>query len=160
MTQSPILYLDAELKAHRSLSRKGLAIVLILLIGFNVAVAMFMFSIGAFPVPFFLGLDVIGVVLAFFISNRRRLAGERVQVTHDEVRVITQAGPRPRTLWSSPTAFTRVDVETSSEGVSRLRVRLSRRSLTIGAMLGPGELGLFSERLKTAISAALAERHG
>jgi uncharacterized membrane protein len=159
MTQSPIFYLDDELRAHRSLSRKGLAVVLGVLIAFNCVVATFMIVIGAFPVPFFLGLDVIGVVIAFNVSNARRLAGERVQVTHDEVRVIHQAGERRKTLWSSPTAFTRVEVERSSEGVSRVCVRLSARSLAVGRMLGPGELGAFAERLKSAISNALDERH-
>jgi uncharacterized membrane protein len=82
-----------------------------------------------------------------------------VQVTHDEVRVIHEAGDARRTLWVSPTAFTRIEVDKSDERVSSVRVRLSRRSLSIGAALGPEELGDLAASLQAAITTALAERH-
>ena len=159
MTEAPILYMDAELKAHRSMSKRGLRVILGLMLLYNIALGGVMTAIGAFPVPIFLGLDVLAVFIAFTISGRASGIGERVQVTHDEVRVIKAAGPRPQTLWSSPTAFTRVEIEKSAEGVARVVVRLSGRSLTIAAMLGPSERARFAETLTLAITTALAERH-
>jgi uncharacterized membrane protein len=158
MSAPPTFYLDAELRAHRSMSKQGLMAVLGVMVAYNVLVAVFMVAIGAFPVPVYLGLDVAGVALAFSVSNRRG-GGQRVQVTHDEVRVTLAQGARSQTLWTSPTAFTQVEVETIAEGAARLRVRLSGRSLRIGAMLGPSELAAFADRLNAAIRTALAERH-
>jgi len=160
MTDPPTLYLDAALRPHRSMSCKGLWTVLAVMGAYNALVALFMWSIGAFPVPIFLGIDVLGVAIAFRVSSRRAARGERVLVTHDEVKVLKETGIASLLLWRSPTAFTRVEVDASDDGASSLRVRLSGRSLAIGGMLGPMERAGLAERLQSAIAAALAERHG
>ena len=71
MTDPPILYMDAEIRPHRSLSRGGMIAILGLLIAYNLILTVFMLVIGAFPVPIFLGLDVLGVLIAFKVSNAR-----------------------------------------------------------------------------------------
>jgi uncharacterized membrane protein len=140
------------------MSPRALAGVLAGLCAYNLVLAVFMFAIGAFPVPIFLGLDVAGVLIAFRVSNQggRR---ERVRVTPEEVRVTSDRRGAEKTLWTSPTAFTRLEVDRVEEGVAALRVRLSHRTLRIGSMLGPGELAVFSERLALALGAARAARH-
>jgi uncharacterized membrane protein len=117
-----------------------------------------MLMIGAAPVPIFLGLDVLGVALAFRVSSRPR-AGERVQVTHAEVRVLGPERAGSLLLWSSPTAFTRVEVQRSEDGVQRVAVQLSGRSMSLAGRLGPKERAAFADRLTSAINAALSERH-
>ena len=82
-----------------------------------------------------------------------------MQVTHDEVRVIREKASGSHTLWTSPTAFTRIEVDKDAGRVARVRVRLRARSLAVGAALGPKELAEFARRLQAAISRALAERH-
>jgi len=159
MNDPPILYLDAEIRPHRSLSRRGQRVVLGILISYNLIFALFMLAIGAFPVPIFLGLDVLGVALAFQVFNRRSMGGEVVQVTHDEVRVSRRRGSVSQQLWISPTAFTRVEIDKEDGRVKRVRLRLSGRCLAIGAALGPAELAAFAANLQTAITSALAERH-
>jgi uncharacterized membrane protein len=154
-----ILYLDTELRPHRSLSKRGLFWVLGALLVFNLLIALFLFAIGAYPVPLFLGLDFVGVLIAFHVSNRRAGGGERVQVTHDEVRVIGLKQGRAMTLWSSPTAFTRVEIDKADGLVARVRVRLRDRSHALADALGPAERAQFAMRLQTAMRSALAERH-
>jgi uncharacterized membrane protein len=81
------------------------------------------------------------VLVAFHVSNRRAGGGERVQVTHDEVRVIGLNQGRAMTLWSSPTAFTRVEIDKADGLVARVRVRLRDRSHALADALGPAERG-------------------
>lgn len=159
MSDPPILYMDHPIRPHRSLSKRGMAAILGVLIAYNLILTVFMLAIGAFPVPIFLGLDVLGVLIAFSVSNARAQRGERVQVSHDAVTVLREAGERRQTLWTSPTVFTRVEIDKQDERVARVRVRLARRSLAVGAALGPAELAEFAVELQAAISSALAERH-
>jgi len=151
--------MDDPIRPHRSLSKQGLTIVLGVMAAYNLLVAVFMLAIGAFPVPIFLGVDVIAVMIAFAVSNRRAGRGERVQVTPDEVRVIREHGSASQTLWTSPTAFTRVEIDKADGKVAHIRLRLSGRSLAIGAALGPTQRTAFAARLQAAIRSALAERH-
>jgi uncharacterized membrane protein len=159
MTDQPILYMDTELRPHRSMSKQGFAVIFGIMIAYNLTVGVFMLVIGAFPVPIFLGIDIVGVFIAFKVSNDRAKRSERVQVTHDEVRVIREAGAARQILWTSPTAFTRVEVDKDEEGVSGVRVRLSNRSLSIAVALGPAQRADFAAGLQAAIRSALAERH-
>jgi uncharacterized membrane protein len=159
MNDPPILYMDAEIRPHRSLSKRGQRVVLGILLTYNLIVALFMLAIGAFPAPIFLGLDVLGVVIAFEVSNRRAMRFDLVQVTHDEVRVTRGRGAVSQRLWTSPTAFTKVEVDKTDGRVSQVRLRLSGRYLAVGATLGPWELAEFAASLQAAIRSALAERH-
>lgn len=153
------LYMDAVLTPNRSLPKRGFYWLIGLLIAFNLAVGALFVSMGALPVPIFLGLDVLGVIVAFRANYRGARQAERVQVSADQVRVLHQIGRHARTVWSSPTAFTRVAVEAPGEHEARVRLRLSDRSLTVGAALSPGERSDFAAALEQAISQARAERH-
>jgi uncharacterized membrane protein len=153
------LYMDARLAPTRSLSRRGFAWLFGLLILVNLAMAAFLIAIHAFPVPFFLGFDILGVWLAFRASYRGAAGqAERVQVSADEVRVTHEIGRRIRTVWSSPTAFTRVNVESPGEPETKVRLQLSGRSLVVAHALSPAERTDFAQALEDAIRAARLER--
>ena len=154
------LYMDARLAPTRSLSRRGFAWLFGLLVAVNLAMAAFVISIGAFPVPFFLGLDVLGVWLAFRASYRGASGqAERVLVSADEVRVLHEIGRQARTVWTSPTAFTRVAVEAPGEHETSVSLQLSGRSLILAHALSPIERADFAAALQAAIKAARAERY-
>ena len=154
------LYLDARLAPTRSLSKRGFAWLFGLLLLVNLGMAAFVIAVGAFPVPVFLGLDVLGVWIAFRASYGRAAGqAEHVQVSADEVRVTHEIGRHRRTVWSSPTAFTRVDIEAPGEHEARVRLKLSGRSLTIGHALSPIERTDLARDLEEAIRAARAERY-
>jgi uncharacterized membrane protein len=151
--------MDAVLTPHRSLSKRGFVVLLVVLAIYNLLVAGFLLAIGAFPVPIFLGLDFLAVFVAFRVSYGRARICERVQVTADQVRVMYEGRGRPRTIWNSPTAFTRVEVDQRGEHEARVHLRLSRRGLIVGDGLGPEARTAFAAELETAILAARAERH-
>lgn len=151
--------MDAVLTASRSLSRKGLIALLSLLAAYNLLVAAFLFAIGAFPVPIFLGLDFLAVLIAFRVSYRRGLTIERVQVTADHIRVLRGSPKGEQTVWTSPTAFTRVAVHRVGEHKTEIQLRLSGRTMKLGAALGPKERSEFGAALERAIRSARSERH-
>ncbi len=156
---TPRLHMDATLRPHRSLSKRGFAILLVILAAYNLLVAGFLLMIGAFPVPIFLGLDFLGVFIAFRISYGRGQASEHIQVTSDLVRVSHRFGRVERTVWSSPTAFTRVQLDRVGEHEAHVRLHLSTRAMSVAGSLGHKERADFAKRLDGAIQAARAERY-
>jgi uncharacterized membrane protein len=153
------LHLDAVLTPTRSLSRAGLYVLLSVLALFNILVAVLFFVMGAKPVPIFLGLDFLAVLLAFHLSYRQARRRERVQVSADEVRVVHEVGAQKRTVWRSPTAFTRVEIEAKGQPEVRVSLALSRRRLVVAGQVSPQERTDFAEALEAAIRSARSERY-
>jgi uncharacterized membrane protein len=95
------LFMDAVLRPHRSLSAKTFKYMLVAVIAVNVAVAVFFWAQGAFPVAGFLGLDVLAQVRK---QVHDRLAGRyaaKVQPLAREVldeRRRTRVGNHPLNL--------------------------------------------------------------
>ncbi|HUO23019.1 MAG TPA: DUF2244 domain-containing protein [Caulobacteraceae bacterium] len=153
------LHLDAVLRPNRSLPKAGLYVLLGGLAVVNIATAALMvLAFKAAPVPIFLGLDFLAVTLAFRASYRQARQAERVQVSADEVQVTHEIGQSRRTVWRSPTAFTRVELEGEDED-AHVRLRLSGKSLIVARQLSPGERSAFARRLQDAIRRARAERY-
>jgi uncharacterized membrane protein len=150
--------MDATITPNRSLSRQGFAIVMGALIALNLVLATVFWSLGALPVPVFLGLDVLGVWIAFQVSYRGARLSERVLVTAEEVRVRYESPHGAKTVWATPTAFTGVAVEDADEHHSRVRLSLRERRLTVGAALSPKERASFGRALEAAMLQARAER--
>lgn len=144
------LYMDAEIRLNRSLSPGGFRVLLGAVVAVNTLFAVFLFAIGAWPAPIFLGLDVLAIWLAFRASFRAAERAERVRVSAEAV-TVTREG---RTVWTSPTAFTRLAADTE-----RVRLMLSGRSYTVARALSPDERSAFAAALERAIGAARAERH-
>ena len=155
----PRLHLDAVLTPTRSLPKAGLYVLVGVLGAFNILVAILFLSVGAWPAPIFLGFDFLAVLLAFHFSYRQARRRERVQVSADEVRVTHEVGAQTRTVWRSPTAFTRVEVHGRGQPEVSVTLRLSRRRLVVAGQVSAPERSAFAETLEAAIRSARAERH-
>ena len=153
------LHMDAVLAPTRSLSRAGLYVLLGILGAFNILLAALFLAIGAKPVPIFLGLDFLAVLLAFHVSYRQARRRERVQVSADEICVTHEVGAQKRTVWRSPTAFTRVEVLDRGQPEVSVTLRLYRRRLALAGQVSPQERTDFAAALEAAIRSARAERH-
>jgi len=135
-----------------------MAVVLGVVIAFNLMVAVFLLVLGAPPVLPFLGLDVLALWLALRASNRALSRSERVRVTAEAITVSREDAKGAKVVWSSPTAFTRVDLDQPGEHESRVRLFMSRRRLTLARALSPDERVAFAHALERAIKSARAER--
>ncbi len=152
------IYMNALITPNRSLSDLGMKIVLGVVIAFNGFVALFLLVLHAPVVLPFLGLDILGIWLALRASARAARRAERVQVTAEAVTVSREDEQGARTIWTSPTAFTRVGIEQPGEHETRVRLMIHRRRLTVGRALAPVERMEFANALQDAIRAARNER--
>ena len=148
------LYMDAVITPHRSLSRKGFIVLISVLTAINTATAMVFLAMRAAPVPLFVGLDLIAVVVAFIASRRAVLKRERIQVTTAEVRVVLETPKGEHTVWQSPTAFTRVALVGPDEDDADLQLRLSDRAVGVARALTRSERRDFAVALERAIRRA------
>jgi uncharacterized membrane protein len=148
------LYMDAVITPNRSLSRRGFIILISVLTAINVITAAAFVAMGAGPVPVFLALDVAAVIVAFAVSARAARKVERIQVSAREIRVLQETPRGAHTVWSSPTAFTRVALIGEAEDERDLRLQLSGRELSVARSLSRRERLDFSLALDTAIARA------
>jgi uncharacterized membrane protein len=153
------LYMDAVISPNRSLNTLGFRVVIGVLGGSAALVSLVFFSIGAWPAPMFLGLDVLLVYLAFRASFRASERRERLRVSADQVEVIEEARGQSRVVWTSPTAFTHVDLEEVGEHQMRVRLRLSGKRRSVGRDLSPPEREALGAALREAVLRARAERY-
>ena len=153
------LYLDTVIAPARSLPRTGFAILMGVFIVLNLGLGAMFLRMGASPIPIFLAIEVAAISFAFAANYRRAWRNERVQVSAEAVRVVRERGGRIETLWTSPTAFTRVGVDKTDRDGLRVRLMLSDRRFALGEALGPLEREALAQALRDAIHAARAERH-
>lgn len=152
------IYMDRVIAPHRSLTPQGAVLLLAVVMAFNVLVAIFLLVIGAPPALPFLGLDVLALWLALRASDRAARRIERVRVTAEAVTVSREDEKGARTVWTSPTAFTRVGVDHPGVHETRVRLMIYRKRLTLARSLGPDERERFAGDLEAAIRQARNER--
>jgi len=153
-----VIFLDAELRPHRSLSERGFIILISVITALNCASAAVFLAMGAYFVPMFLGLDVVAVVVAFLTSFAAARQIERVRVTDRAVQVTRETPKWSKVVWESPTAFTRVSLLTEDDQVVDLRLALSGREEPVARALSPGERAEFARTLEGAIRQARRPR--
>jgi uncharacterized membrane protein len=151
-------YMDAEIKANRSLSERGFIILISVVTLANCISAAVFVAMGATFVPIFLGIDLLAVFAAFLASFRAGRRIERVQVSARDVRVTRETPRSSQLVWESPTAFTRVQVEKDEGRTIGLKLALSGRELAVAAALSPRERAEFAQALERAIWQAKRER--
>ncbi len=144
-----VLYMDAEITPARSLSRRGMGIVIGVTAGLALIPAVVFTAIGAPLVLPFLGADVLGLWYAFHLM-RKAVRAERVRVSAEAVEVLRDEA----SVWTSPTAFTRVE-----EFETAVRLRVSGRRTSVARALSPEERHAFAVALEDAIRAARRERY-
>lgn len=139
------LYMDAELRPHRSLSLAAFKFMFAGVIIINVLVAVFFWVQGAFPVAGFLGLDVLALWLAFRLNYRAARRVERVRVMRNQVYVCSADRDGER-HWVLNPVWARV----VREGTGVL-IRADKGQMRLGAFLSPKECESFAAALDAAL---------
>jgi len=140
------IYLDTELRPHRSLSAQAFKLMLIVVIVINAVVGIVFMAHGAAPVAGFCGLDVLALWLAFRINYRAAQTRERVRLTPLAMHVERRDPKGTSKHWVLNPVWARVQEE--SVGVS---VWSGGQALTIGAFLPPDERSAFAKALDAAL---------
>jgi uncharacterized membrane protein len=82
-SDNPQLLFDAVLLPNRSLSRFGMALVLVGVAAVSFGSGVAFLVAGAWPVLGFLGVDAALLAVAFHIHQKRQRAYERLQLTQE-----------------------------------------------------------------------------
>jgi uncharacterized membrane protein len=152
-TREPTIF-SAVLTPHRSLSRGGFIVLMLVLGGISLATGIVFLLAGAWPVFGFCGLDVLLVYLAFKVSYRSARAYEQVTVTPSELTVRKVSHHGRISEWTLNPLWVRLDRVVHAEfGIERLFLVSHGRRLAIAGFLGPDEKASFA----LALSAALGE---
>ena len=162
MTQSNVQTADSEpmlfsalLTPHRSLGSAGFVVLMAIVAVVSFAGGVAFLLIGAWPVGFFFGLDVVLIYWAFRVNYRTADAYEEVTVTPSQLRVKKVTHKGKISEWSLNPLWTRLDLETHEEfGLLRLCLVSRGKTLTVGGFLGPDERESFAKALSAAIGEA------
>lgn len=152
----PLLF-QAELRPHRSLSRRNFG----LLLGFVAATCfvsgLLFWSMGAWPVTGFFGLDLLAVHLAFRANYRAARAREIVELNGNELLIRKVAANGATQEFRFNPYWVRLEVERLPEwGVTRMALASHGRRLSIGSFLPPDDREPFLQSLQAALAAARA----
>jgi uncharacterized membrane protein len=146
---------SVTLSPHRSLSPIGMAVFLGGFGALNLVGGTLFWHLGAWPVPGFMGLDVLLVWFALRWNNRQSLRSENVTLTRSELH-LCRFDPDGRLLEKLVFArgFVQVDLEQDHEReiVGRLFLRSRGRVYEFGSFLGAQERLALARSLEKAMA--------
>lgn len=150
------LFMDAVLAPNRSLPNPGFFILMAVLCGVSFAAGIVYWRMGAWPVPFFFGVDVLLVWLAFKISYRDGQRREIIRVSRDRILVHRKHPNGAVRHFVLPTGWTRVTVHKPGLHDAAVELVASGKRLIVGAFLSPAERPDLGQAIERAILQARA----
>lgn len=154
----PILF-DAELRPHRSLNRRGFALLMALFGGVSLIVGLAFLAVGAWPVFGFFGLDVLLLWFAFRLSYRDARARETFRLTEGELRVARIDADGRQCSWSFQPYWLRISYPDPPEPGSQVVLSSHGRSLGVASFLPVDEKVAFAKSLRAAVASLRDLRH-
>ena len=148
-------FFSALVTPHRSLPRSGFRAVMIVAGAVCLSSGLVFWSMGAWPVAGFFGLDIAALWLAFKLSYRSGRAYEEVKVSHHEVHVrkVSPSGRiedyRFNPLWIR-LSVTRLE----DEGCVKVSLVGRGIDLVLGGFLNPDDRESFANAFSRALHAA------
>ena len=145
------LMFEAEVKPHRSLSRRGLSLVIAGMCLGSLFVTSLMALLGAWPVIGFNGADLLLALGLIWLNVRAARARETIRLSESELSVLWRdAGGRQTRMSLSP-AWLNVVLEERAGTVPKLLLTARGTSCEVARQLGEAE----KRDLAAALSRAL-----
>ena len=149
---SPIF--TAVLTPHRSLTPRGFLAVMAVLAVMSFTAGLIFWSIGAWPVIGFMGLDVALVYAAFRLNFRQARAAEIISLTREQLTVRRIAADGRSAETAVNPYWARLEIDRHPEfGILRMAIASHGNRFAIGRFLVPDE----REKYARSLTAALAE---
>ncbi|MFV1849348.1 MAG: DUF2244 domain-containing protein [Thalassospira sp.] len=145
----PIFRVD--LFPPRSLSRRAARNILFMLAALTTTIGFIFWSVGAWPVIGFLGVDVILLALAFHFSFRSARAEERIELRPGTLRVTQISARGERAEFDFQPYWLRVVLERGEDDQCALFLRTHGKSLEIARFLGADEKTDLAARLEAVL---------
>lgn len=153
MSENPaqVCYFDAELRPHRSLGRRGFAILIGIVAAANFIVGAIFYYSGAWPVFGFMGLDVALLYFLFRLNYRDAQQKELVRLTDDALTVRRIRANGEEDFWSLEPYWLRVEMDDPPRHDSALVLAARQRRLAVGSFLTPEERLEMAQALRGAL---------
>ncbi len=152
--QQPTLF-SAKLYPHRSLGRKGFVFLISFIAVICLAIGGFFWSIGAWPVFGFLGLDVLAIYIAFKVNYRDARAFEEVSISRQEMRILKTSPSGTCKTYTFNPIWTRFLVKRHDEiGITSMEILSRKMRLRIGDFLNPHDRESFAREFGAALASA------
>lgn len=144
-------HFHALLYPNRSLSRDGFKRVLGVVIGVNLLNGLIYLTLGAWPVAFFCGIDILIVWWAFHLSYVQGRRHERVMLTDDALWVSRVLPSGHETRWKLSPFWAKVSIERPVKHETQLKLTEKGGTLIVGSFLSPKERGELADALNHAL---------
>ena len=151
LTSAPPLHFDAVLRPHRSLNATGFKWLIGVLAVLSLIPGAIFFFMGAWPVPGFLGLDLLLIYIAFRINYRRARAYEAVQLSRESLTVTRVDARGRRQCHSFEPYWVRVEMDDPPEHDSVVTLTSHGRRFSFAHFLSPEERLDFANALDRAL---------
>jgi uncharacterized membrane protein len=126
------------LTPHRSLGPRGFRVLMAATCGLCTLVTIPFFLLRAWPIVGFMGLDVLGVYLAFRANFRSARAHEHFRLTYFELTFAKVSARGARREWRLSPVWVRLErVDDEDYGPQRLTLHSRGRSWRIAQGVGP-----------------------
>jgi uncharacterized membrane protein len=129
---------EDTLSPHRSLGPRGFRVLMLATCVLSTVITIPFFLLRAWPIVGFMGLDVLGVYLAFRLNFRSAQAREHFRVTYLELTFARIAANGARREWRLAPAWVRLErVDDEEYGPQRLTLHSRGRTWRIAQGVGP-----------------------
>ncbi len=148
---------EALLTPYRSLGRTGFHILMAALIGCWLFVVFLFWSVGAWPIIGFFGLDVLAIYLAFRWNYRAARAREEIFLSRAALDIRKYAASGKMTAYHFNPFWTRFSIARKPDiGITGMRVESRDKSVAIGSFLNPDDRESFATAFSRALASAKA----
>ena len=145
----------AKLTPHRSLGRKGVRVVVVLFAVLATIPGMVFFSMGAWPIVGFLGLDIALIWWALSASQRDGKRYEEVTLWPDQLELKQVDGTGKETLTRFNPFYVKLVIDRDfNERTTGLHLRTGERDIEVGTFLNTDEKSSFAKAFGTALKRA------
>ena len=145
----------AKLTPHNSLTGTGQRIVIAVMVVMASVPGMVFFSMGAWPIVGFMGLDIAAVWWALSAARRNGRAFEEVTLWRHQLDFLKVDGNGAEKTWSfSPLAVRLVIDRDINERTRALHLKSGGEIIEIGAFLAEAEKSSFAKAFGTALRQA------
>ncbi|WP_336079806.1 DUF2244 domain-containing protein [Thalassospira sp. CH_XMU1448-2] len=140
-----------DLFPPRSLSRRAARNIILIVAAFTTSMGLVFWSVGAWPVIGFLGVDVLLLSLAFHFSFRSARQEERIELRDGNLRVTRISVHGERQEFNFQPYWLRVILERGEDDQCALFLRTHGKSLEIAGFLGADEKADLAQKLETVL---------
>ena len=147
----PLIF-SAVLTPHRSLDRRGFALLMAVMAIMSSLTGLAFWRLGAWPVPGFMGLDVAALYVAFRLSYRQGRASEEIHMTRSLL-TVRRTAPDGRSASAGLNPYwARLEVDRHPEfGILRMAIAWQNHRVAVGNLVGPKERERFAEEFTAAL---------